>query len=297
MKILGSACEKAGIELDVIGAGVNKPCTRPEEVLGAYDIVFAKARCALESLAVGTSVVLWHDNLLGPLVRAADLNRLRHLNLGRRALTRPLHLGAVIEELQAYDRTDAAEVTRRIRATAGLETMVDNLLGLYRDVISEAGTHGTTAELDVAAASIYLQQLAPFRLHFSLMNQQAQRDAELQESRAETSLWRSECETLLVRQEQHESTLKLAHEEYESKLKLGQAEVSRSDAECERTKDLAAATSEDCHQLRQQLANLQSQLAAVHNSRTIRIRNRLLRIPLLQRLVHYAVRQRLIRTA
>ena len=52
------ACKRAGIELDVIGAGVNASALNPESLLSNYDLVFAKARCALEALAVGTAVIL-----------------------------------------------------------------------------------------------------------------------------------------------------------------------------------------------------------------------------------------------
>jgi len=51
------ACARAGIELDVVGAGVNGATSKPELVLPKYDLVFAKARCALESLAVGAAVI------------------------------------------------------------------------------------------------------------------------------------------------------------------------------------------------------------------------------------------------
>src|SRR4051794_30973670 len=52
------ACARAGVELDVVGSGVNAASDRPESLLGDYDLVFAKARCALEALAVGTAVIL-----------------------------------------------------------------------------------------------------------------------------------------------------------------------------------------------------------------------------------------------
>src|SRR6185503_12317531 len=52
------ACRRAGISLDVVGSKAGRTSERPEKILGQYDIVFAKARCALEALAVGTAVVL-----------------------------------------------------------------------------------------------------------------------------------------------------------------------------------------------------------------------------------------------
>ena len=52
------ACKRAGIEVDVVGSGVNASALNPESLLSNYDLVFAKARCALEALAVGTAVIL-----------------------------------------------------------------------------------------------------------------------------------------------------------------------------------------------------------------------------------------------
>src|SRR5258708_34723959 len=53
-----TACERAGIEIDVIGLGTRNSATRPEDVLGDYDLVFAKGRSAIEALAVGNAVGL-----------------------------------------------------------------------------------------------------------------------------------------------------------------------------------------------------------------------------------------------
>src|SRR5206468_3631377 len=62
------ACARTGLALDVIGEGVGNVWVRPEEALGNYDLVFAKARSALEALAVGSAVVLCHATGAGPMV-------------------------------------------------------------------------------------------------------------------------------------------------------------------------------------------------------------------------------------
>jgi len=49
------ACRSAGLELKVIGSGVGKHIDNPEVVLGQYDIVFAKAKAAMEAMAVGNA--------------------------------------------------------------------------------------------------------------------------------------------------------------------------------------------------------------------------------------------------
>ena len=50
---------------------------QPERVLGRYDIVFAKAKAAMEAMAVGAAVVLCDFGGVGPMVTWADFDRLR----------------------------------------------------------------------------------------------------------------------------------------------------------------------------------------------------------------------------
>jgi hypothetical protein len=85
VQAIRQACQQSGIQVDVIGQAAGQTCARPEEVLGRYDLVFAKARCALEALAVGTAVILCDLAGLGPLVQTSRVDHLRRLNLGRRS--------------------------------------------------------------------------------------------------------------------------------------------------------------------------------------------------------------------
>jgi hypothetical protein len=125
------ACERHGVELDVLGAGVGRPVARPEDVLGGYDVVFGKARCALEAAAVGCAVVLADFNGLGGLVTRADVDELRRANFGWRCLSRPLHADAIAAELAGYDAEDARVVHEHVRATMDLATTVGQLVDLY----------------------------------------------------------------------------------------------------------------------------------------------------------------------
>jgi len=51
------ACRRMGLELDVLGDLAGTCVADPESVLPGYDLVFAKARCALEAMACGTPVL------------------------------------------------------------------------------------------------------------------------------------------------------------------------------------------------------------------------------------------------
>ena len=131
------ACARAGLPLDVIGAGVGHPSAEPEAVIGQYDLVFAKARCALEAMAVGAAVVLCDFRGAGTMVRSADVEEFRRWNFGARLLRQPLDPRILLKQIMRYDPDDATRVSRKIRASAGLAHQVDELIALYREVLAE----------------------------------------------------------------------------------------------------------------------------------------------------------------
>jgi len=165
LEVVSEACRRAGVALDVVGLGVGNMLAQPERLLGQYDLIFAKGRCALEALAVGAAVVLCDAVGMGTLVTTGELEHLRRLNFGVRAMRGQLDAGALAREVARYDPKDAAEVSRRIRASAGIEFAVDEIVALYREVIDEyaAGFERDDAAEGRAAAA-YLHWLTN-RLH------------------------------------------------------------------------------------------------------------------------------------
>ncbi len=154
------ACVRAGIRLDVVGSQTNTTTAQPEEILREYDLVFAKARSALEAMAVGAAVVLCDYEGSGPMVTPENFAWLRPLNFGRRALNGPLDAAVLVEEIKRYDPAKALEVSQTVRASAGHESVVDEIISLYEDVTLEfqQNGHGEKLEEDRAAAA-YLRQL------------------------------------------------------------------------------------------------------------------------------------------
>jgi hypothetical protein len=130
-------CLRAGLSLDVIGSSVGNSCAAPEAVLGDYDLVFAKARCALEALAVGAAVVLCDVQGAGPMVRLADLPDLRRWNFGRRTLGEPVSPATLFTQVQRYDADDAQLVSRYIRRHATLAQSVAQYQQLYDAIMDE----------------------------------------------------------------------------------------------------------------------------------------------------------------
>lgn len=155
------ACAQSGIALDVVGLKAGNASSQPEKMLGQYDLVFAKARCALEALAVGTAVVLCDQAGTGPMVTTGELERLRRLNFGIRTLQERIDVNVLKREIARYDSEDAAEVSRRIRAASGREAAVDEILALYEEVLAEHSALKRTDEAaEGRAAAAYLRWLS-----------------------------------------------------------------------------------------------------------------------------------------
>ena len=132
-----AACDTAGLELDAAGAGVGSIVRKPGQLFGQYDIVFAKAKAAMEAMAVGTAVVLCDFDGVGPMVTTAEFDALRPLNFGHAALGNPLQPEALLREINRYDATDAALVRDRLRASASLVAAAERLEQIYETVIEE----------------------------------------------------------------------------------------------------------------------------------------------------------------
>jgi len=161
LRIIRAACDRSGLALDVLGLGVGNPVPRPWEVLGKYDLVFASGRCALESLASGTAVIICNTFGLGPMVTAAKVDELRTFNFGSMStIGRPFDVDQVLIEIAHYSADDAADASRRVRAVAGLDSTVDRLATLYTDVITEQQHARVTADDESRAVAAYLRQIS-----------------------------------------------------------------------------------------------------------------------------------------
>ncbi len=155
-----AACAARSIEVDAVGSDVGHVAERPGQMLAAYDLVFAKARCAMEAMAVGAAVVLCDRSGLGPMVDSRNFDELRRMNFGLRTLRGPLSVAAIAAQLDRYDAADAATVSARIRAEAPLDGVIDQLQDLYEQVIREwRDAAHLSADEDMRSASVYLQRI------------------------------------------------------------------------------------------------------------------------------------------
>ena len=154
------ACRRTGLTLDVIGEDAGNVAMRPQDLLGQYDIVFAKARCALEAMAVGSAVVLCDVTGVGPMVTSSELDRLRRLNFGIRTLREKVDADVLEKEIGRYDPSDAATVSQRIRDTACRTAAIDQIVALYEDVIREfESSDARDHDAEARAEASYLREL------------------------------------------------------------------------------------------------------------------------------------------
>jgi len=135
-KTIEAACSDRGIALDVIGRAAKNMTDHPEEILGQYDLVFGKARCALEAAATGTAVIVCDSAGLAGMITSRDLDAMRQLNFGARLLQRPITEETVGAEIDRYDADDAAKVSDAIRATAGVDLLAEQFIELYEELRS-----------------------------------------------------------------------------------------------------------------------------------------------------------------
>ncbi len=126
-RIIEQACAAHGISLDIVGRGHGNSTATPEVLLAGYDLVFAKARAALEAMAVGCGVILADSIGCGPFVTPEMFDRLRMRNFG----VRELHHDHTVEwyeaEIGRYAVEAIAEVGTRVRAEARLDCAVHRL--------------------------------------------------------------------------------------------------------------------------------------------------------------------------
>jgi hypothetical protein len=161
VKAIREACSQAGVAVEIAGYKSDAILDHPEETLGSYDLVFAKARAALEAAAVGTAVVLCDAAGAGPMVTTTNMAALRRLNFGIRALRGEPTVDAMRAAIAAYDAADATAVSAQLRTTVGLDLLVDQLVGIYGDVIAESRACAIDLDAEQRAAAAFLHRLSP----------------------------------------------------------------------------------------------------------------------------------------
>ncbi len=156
-----AACAARGIELHTAGQLLGGVVENIETLLPQYDLVFAKARCIIEALAVGCAAMQVEYFGSGRLVRSENYNELRRYNFGFRTMNFPLESDYIGSEIDRYDAEDATRISRRIREEATLVKTVSSLIRLYAEAVA---MKGSLPDFDPAIATA---DFLRFHLHLS----------------------------------------------------------------------------------------------------------------------------------
>jgi hypothetical protein len=294
--------------------GSGNSTSHPGGLLKNYDLVFAKGRAALEALAVGSAVVLCDAVGVGPMVTTANMEKLRRLNFGIRALRNPMATEVLCRQIARYDATDAAQVCAWIRLTADMDSAVDSLLNLYNEVLEEH-KHAPASENpgELRAASAYLRhwvrnltsqqatriQHEQLRIDYERQRQELDRvTRQYQALIAEHAQIRDQHEQSKVEQlRQRECYQKLGEEharlhdnvarlendnrQLDTEQQHQSSQKSRLEEQYQKLQCDLDRLAEQNRQLQTEGQRLKADLAEVFGSSTLRLRNHLVQLPIL----------------
>ena len=202
------ACTAEGVTLEIVGMRSGNQAKRPEEILHRYDLVFAKARCAMEAMAVGCSVVVLEAQGMAGMVTSANVAEWRLWNFGRRLLVRHvIDEARVRDAIGSYSAADAAAVSTYIRNHASLESTVEALERLAMQVL-EGKVEPIPPERELREFARYVHDflLAPdvtrSAYQAGILQQKATDDARQEVERASREAERVSREAERVRQEE-----------------------------------------------------------------------------------------------
>lgn len=257
----------AGLPVDLVGAAAGTATAAPEAVLRDYDLVFAKGRTALEALAVGCATVLTDAVGAGALVMPLDYDRMRQRNFGVRELTRGHEVSWYAAQIARYDAGAAADVSSRVRSEAGLDAAMTRLIEIYERARSLPVGHGDPQRAAAQHCSRIARELkAAHGVSVDLLRARA----ELSAARAE-----SEQQEAGVRERLDElQALSLRLTAMTGVLTAEREQAAGRDRELEASQAAIAG-------LRQETDALRQEVAAFQALPSLRLRDALLRTPVL----------------
>lgn len=212
LQLITEECERRGVTLHVLG---SESIDNPEIILRDYDLVFARGRCALESMAVGAALIVCGREGMGPMATTQNFDELRSLNFGMRALRAPVTREDVVRVVETYDAADAMAVSRRLRAQASLDGAVTEMLATYTAVIDEhRATVYDRREEDLAIARFVAEVEAQAQRDRERTREVRNRLAEVKaQAHRDREQWRSKLEQLQARHGRLKSKLKKTQHE------------------------------------------------------------------------------------
>lgn len=129
------ACQRANVDLEIIGLKANAYEANPHQILHNYDLIFAKGKAAIEALATGASVIVSDTLGYGGLVTKENFGYFRKFNFGRKTLDRDFDVATILQDIKRYDREELKLLSVRIRSEASLHAFIDYIVPFYNTII------------------------------------------------------------------------------------------------------------------------------------------------------------------
>lgn len=138
--VIQKACDEMKIQLDFLGSEYGNSNMNPETILGNYDIVFAKAKCAMEAMACGCAVILHDYAGLGEMIVPSNFEHARKYNFGFKLL-RPVSasgkMNRIGKEIKRYNAVEVKMVSDRIREEASFDKSLQQIITLYNQIVNK----------------------------------------------------------------------------------------------------------------------------------------------------------------
>jgi hypothetical protein len=135
-----AACNKLHINLHIIGENSNNLSFSPENVLPAYNLVFGKAKAAIEAMATGAAVIVCDFRGLAEMVTPQNMEHYRKYNFGMKLMNRPVQKDLIIAEINKYNAANIELVTDYIREKSNFYVIVSAIEAIYFNTINDFKT-------------------------------------------------------------------------------------------------------------------------------------------------------------
>lgn len=130
------ACLALDIEIDLVGISNKNPTKTPENILNQYDIVFGKAKAAMEAMSTGAALIICDFSGLAEMVTTKNMTHYRKYNYGMKLMTRTIQTDFIVAEIKKYNPEDVLKVSNYIRKEANFLSIVSQLETTYLKIIN-----------------------------------------------------------------------------------------------------------------------------------------------------------------
>ncbi len=151
IEIIREVCYRLGIQLDVIGHQSGQSSETPQDLLPRYDLVFAKARCAIEAMACGCGVILAGTEGFGPLVTSTLFDELHKYNFGHSLLQH--REGWLEKQIAHYDSGEITVISKIIRDRCNTTVAAEQFEHLYNSVAGKPFSRKISSQVFLSYAN------------------------------------------------------------------------------------------------------------------------------------------------